>query len=70
MNKINDLNRRVAALQAGAPTRAVGCHRIVRQPGQSLEDAIDEYGRNNIGDVDIILCRTIVDVGSTYVNCQ
>jgi hypothetical protein len=54
------LSNRVGLLEAKVPAALVTHHRIIQRVGQTLDDAIDEYGRDRIADSDAIVCRRIV----------
>ena len=55
------LGKRIAALEAKAPKNWSPWHRIVQMPEQTLDQAIDAYGRDRIGPDDNMVVWTVVD---------
>lgn len=59
---MGNIGMRLAALEAEEPGGATIWHRILREPGQSLDGALDAYGRYRIGVTDRLIVRHIIGV--------
>jgi hypothetical protein len=56
------IGKRLTVLEAGQPAGPVIWHRVLRQFGQNLDEALDAYGRDRIAPTDRLIVRQIIDV--------
>lgn len=57
---MGSIGQRLTALESANPSGAAAWHRVVLQAGQSLDAALDAYGRERIGGRDGLIVRKIV----------
>ncbi|MBA4092060.1 MAG: hypothetical protein C0494_15920 [Sphingobium sp.] len=56
-----NIGKRIEALEALRSAGAVVWHRVIQQSGQTLDEALDAYGRDRIAPDDRLIVRKIVD---------
>ena len=58
---MGSFGKRLTALESTQPAGAAIWHRILQGVGQSLDAAVDSYGRERIGGTDRLIERRLVD---------
>ena len=58
---MGNIGKRIGMLEARRPATTIAWHRIIQQPGQTLDAALEAYGRDRIGDADRLIVRRIID---------
>lgn len=56
---MRSLSTRLAALECATPLGVERWHRVIQRVGQSRDEALDQYGRDKIGDRDGVIVRQI-----------
>lgn len=55
------IQKRLAELEAKKPVVTSACHRLIVQPGDTIDDAVSSYGADRIAPQDRVIVRSIVD---------
>lgn len=58
---MTNFGKRIEALEAMQSTGAVAWHRVLQESDQTIDQALDAYGRDRIGPTDRLIVRKIVD---------